>query len=79
MIGVYEIGASIPYWPMSSVSRSVLIAYLPDSYMVCQNTILHHYLATLAVRYLFFIFIGSLMPVPSTYARAMDPKRSVIR
>ncbi|ETW85220.1 hypothetical protein HETIRDRAFT_309452 [Heterobasidion irregulare TC 32-1] len=44
--------------------------------MVCQNMILHHYLATLAVRYLFFIFIGLLMPVPSTYARAMDPKCS---
>ncbi|ETW76510.1 hypothetical protein HETIRDRAFT_328318 [Heterobasidion irregulare TC 32-1] len=43
--------------------------------MVGQNAILHHYLATLVIRYLFSIFIGSPMPVPATYAWATDPKR----
>ncbi|ETW77367.1 hypothetical protein HETIRDRAFT_118458 [Heterobasidion irregulare TC 32-1] len=75
-IGVYEIRASIQYRPMFSVSRLVLIAYLPDFHMVGQNAILHHYLATLVVQYLFSIFTGSPTPVPATYARAMDPERS---
>ena len=40
------------------------------------NTILHHYLATLVVRYFFFIFIGSPTPVQATYARTMDTEQS---
>ncbi|ETW80112.1 hypothetical protein HETIRDRAFT_322263, partial [Heterobasidion irregulare TC 32-1] len=75
-ISVYEIGASIPYQLMSSMSWSVLIAYFPNFYMVSQNAILHHYLATLVIRYLSLIFIGSPTPVPSTYTRATDPENS---
>ncbi|ETW78895.1 hypothetical protein HETIRDRAFT_420111 [Heterobasidion irregulare TC 32-1] len=40
------------------------------------NTILHHYLATLVIQYLSFVFIGSPTPFPATYARATDPKHS---
>lgn len=40
------------------------------------NTILHHYLATLVVRYIFFIFIGSSTPVLTTYTWVTDPEHS---
>ena len=40
------------------------------------NTILHHCLAILVVRYFLFIFIGSPPPVPATYARTTDTKWS---
>ena len=40
------------------------------------NVILHHDLAILVVRYFFFIFIGSPMPDPATYAWATDPECS---
>ncbi|ETW85212.1 hypothetical protein HETIRDRAFT_424604 [Heterobasidion irregulare TC 32-1] len=75
-IGVYEIGASIPYRPMSSVSQLVLIAYLPDFCMVGQTRSCTIAWPPWSYNTSPLFFIGSPMPVPATYTRATDPERS---
>ena len=75
-IGVYEIRASSPFWPMCCVSRLVLITYLPDfctvgwtqSYTIAWPPLLYDSLL--------LYFIGSPAPVPATYTRTTDTERS---
>ncbi|ETW76091.1 hypothetical protein HETIRDRAFT_330473 [Heterobasidion irregulare TC 32-1] len=56
-----------------SVGPYRLSSRLPHGW---SNTILHHYLATLVVRYVFFIFIDSPTLVPTIYTWVTDPECS---
>lgn len=59
-----------------SVSPYHLSSRLPHGR---SNAILHHDLATLVVRYFFFISVGSPTPVLATCTRATDPERPGFR
>ena len=60
-------------------TQSVLIAYHPDFHMFGQMQ--SRIIAWLSKSYIyyFFLFIGSSVPVPATYAWMMDPEHSGFR